>query len=140
MAIRATRRVSNHHQAALQKTVANDAHFAIVFASIFDLKSEPVEDVLCIFEIQTSFEQCLSSFVWIVGNWHKVIVATLTYLHKIWSGLLFGLANVHTPPVANSSQEATSKAYASSLSQTHLCQIDVHIGPTPDELGGERCA
>ncbi len=55
VAIRATRRIPDHYQAALQKTVTNDAYFAIVFAQVFYFKSEAVENIPRIFEIQTSF-------------------------------------------------------------------------------------
>jgi hypothetical protein len=63
-----------------------------------------------------------------------------TNLSQLWNHWFFGFANERTRPVAKPFEEAIPKACVSFPSQMHLHQIDVHTGPRPARLRGERCA
>jgi hypothetical protein len=83
VAIRATRCVPNDNHPPRQQTVADDSHFPVLFANVFDLKGNALKDHLGIRKVQTSFYQRLLAFYGIEGDAYSVIVATTTENHKL---------------------------------------------------------
>jgi hypothetical protein len=75
---RATRRVANNDHSAFQKAKTDDAGFTIVLAKIFNLNRDAFKDYFSVSEIKPSVSQRLIAFGRVEGDFHLVIVYTIT--------------------------------------------------------------
>src|SRR5437899_2257015 len=73
MARSASRRIADHHQAARNQAVTDDAGLAVMFARVFELDSRAFENNSCIFEVQTAFGKRLRPLDGIEGDAHGLL-------------------------------------------------------------------
>jgi len=73
VAIRATRRVANHNDSAVQDAKTDDARFAVVPTDILDLERRTSKDNCRILEVQTAFSKSGCPFPRIEGNCHELL-------------------------------------------------------------------
>jgi hypothetical protein len=78
VAIRATRRVADHHHSITKHPKADDSFFAVVLAQVFRLESRACKDQDRIRKVKASRLYCFDSLRWVVGDCHVVSVATKT--------------------------------------------------------------
>ena len=71
MAIRATRGISNDHDATLEKSEADDSHLTVFFTIVRNLNGDALENYCCIFKVQSTFGEGLLTFSWVVKNFNS---------------------------------------------------------------------
>jgi hypothetical protein len=73
VAIRATRRVANHNDPAVEDTKADDSRLAVVPAVILDFKRRTSKNQCRILEVETAFSKGGCPFPRIEGNCHELL-------------------------------------------------------------------
>lgn len=76
MACRATRGVSDDHQAVLKHPEADNPGFSIVFPFVLGLSRQPIKDKCRILKVEPTLLQSPVAFAWIVGDTHGISVYT----------------------------------------------------------------
>ena len=71
VAIRATRSISNDHNATLEKSEADYSHLAVFFTIVRDLNGEASENYCGIVKVQSTFGEGLLTFSRIVKNFNS---------------------------------------------------------------------